>query len=325
MVICILLLEDGRTRVTVDGVSFIMSADERRYTQVRDGTSSGKRVPRNLMIQGVPFLRTKLGNLVQKSAIVKLPSRKQLQQSRRDCLVYNRTGIYVCLPKYDTGVFQGQCKHAACPYVHDPKRVLVCPNWLRHRCKFKTSFPDELVRVKPDCRFVLPKRMPVRPQDQCYFSHTMRESKVPLCSFFARGMCDKEECPYVHVKMNSTAPVCPEFANGWYCKATITGGHCLKRHVYECPEWVQSNGICMRLEEGKKCALAHPKRYARGNRVWPSRWDRECDFVDDGIDPDQSHDIEEGNFIPLSFEEDEDDDELEDEEYSEEEEDPDAQ
>ena len=50
----------------------------------------------------------------------------------------------------------------------------------------------------------------------CPFSHKVSKEKMPVCSYFLRGKCNRDDCPYLHVNVNRDAEICEDFVNG-YC------------------------------------------------------------------------------------------------------------
>ncbi|CAF0911525.1 unnamed protein product, partial [Brachionus calyciflorus] len=133
-----------------------------------------------------------------------------LNNKKKYCLFYNRFG---------------RCSRGKnCEYIHDPKRVSLCPRFLRGTCKV----------------------------DNCPFSHDTSPEKMPLCSFFASGCCNRENCPYQHVFYGKDAKFCVDFAKG-YCPL---GTKCESIHLLECPDF-EKHKKCPR---GKKCPLLHRKK-----------------------------------------------------------------
>lgn len=65
----------------------------------------------------------------------------------------------------------------------------------------------------------------------CPFSHQITKEKVssckyiclftkvfvkmPVCSYFLRGVCTKDNCPYLHVYVGENAEICQDFAKGF--------------------------------------------------------------------------------------------------------------
>ena len=59
--------------------------------------------------------------------------------------------------------------------------------------------------------------------DDCPFSHQVAKEKMPVCSFFLRGVCIRDACPYLHIKVNTGAQVCSDFLTG-YCQLADKAG-----------------------------------------------------------------------------------------------------
>lgn len=38
---------------------------------------------------------------------------------------------------------------------------------------------------------------------------------MPTCSYFLRGVCNRDDCPYLHVNVSKTAKVCQDFIKGF--------------------------------------------------------------------------------------------------------------
>jgi hypothetical protein len=51
--------------------------------------------------------------------------------------------------------------------------------------------------------------------DDCPFSHKVAKEKMPTCSYFLRGVCNRDNCPYRHVNVSKTAEVCQDFVKGF--------------------------------------------------------------------------------------------------------------
>lgn len=85
----------------------------------------------------------------------------------------------------------GKCNRGEnCPYIHDPEKVAVCTRFLRGTCK-KTD-------------------------GTCPFSHKVSKDKMPVCSYYLKGICSNSNCPYSHVYVSRKAEVCQDFLKG-YC------------------------------------------------------------------------------------------------------------
>ncbi len=120
----------------------------------------------------------------------------------------------------------GRCARGdRCEQIHDPKRISLCPRFLRGTCN----------------------------QANCLFSHTISAEKMPLCAYFAKGCCSRENCPYSHVYFGKEAKVCLRFARDGFCPL---GSKCDRAHVNECEEFVRT----LECSKGDQCPFMHRKR-----------------------------------------------------------------
>ncbi|XP_037105224.1 zinc finger CCCH domain-containing protein 3 isoform X1 [Syngnathus acus] len=131
------------------------------------------------------------------------------KKQRQFCMYYNRFG------KCNRG--------GSCPFIHDPDKVAVCTRFLRGTCK--------------------------QADGACPFSHKVAKEKMPVCSYFLKGICNNSECPYSHVYVSHKAKVCEDFVKG-YCPQ---GEKCKKKHTLVCPDFSKM-GSCPR---GARCKLRH--------------------------------------------------------------------
>ncbi|XP_051567727.1 zinc finger CCCH domain-containing protein 3 [Myxocyprinus asiaticus] len=152
---------------------------------------------------------------VQRSLAIIRQARQKKQKAKQYCMYYNRFG---------------KCNHGdTCPYIHDPDKVAVCTRFLRGTCK--------------------------QTDGTCPFSHKVAKEKMPVCSYFLKGICNNSSCPYSHVYVSRKAAVCKDFVRG-YCPQ---GDKCKKKHTLVCPEF-SSTGVCPR---GSKCKLHHRQSVKR--------------------------------------------------------------
>ncbi|XP_067315946.1 zinc finger CCCH domain-containing protein 3 [Pseudorasbora parva] len=152
---------------------------------------------------------------VQRSLAIIRQARQKKQKAKQYCMYYNRFG---------------KCNHGdTCPYIHDPDKVAVCTRFLRGTCK--------------------------RTDGTCPFSHKVAKEKMPVCSYFLKGICNNSSCPYSHVYVSRKADVCKDFVRG-YCPQ---GDKCKKKHTLVCPDF-SSTGVCPR---GTKCKLHHRESVKR--------------------------------------------------------------
>ncbi|XP_075405311.1 zinc finger CCCH domain-containing protein 3 isoform X2 [Tenrec ecaudatus] len=163
-----------------------------------------------------------LARAVQRSLAILRQARQKRREPRAEyCTYYNRFG---------------RCSRGErCPYIHDPEKVAVCTRFLRGTCK-KTD-------------------------GTCPFSHQVSKDKMPVCSYFLKGICSNSSCPYSHVYVSRKAEVCKDFLQG-YCPL---GTKCKKKHTLLCPDFAR-RGVCPR---GAQCQLLHRSR-KRASRRSPS-------------------------------------------------------
>ncbi|KAJ8389016.1 hypothetical protein AAFF_G00124130 [Aldrovandia affinis] len=155
------------------------------------------------------------GRAVQRSLAIVRQARQKKLQERQYCMYYNRFG---------------RCKRGSdCPFIHDPDKVAVCTRFLRGTCK--------------------------QTDGSCTFSHKVSKEKMPVCSYFLKGICNNGSCPYSHVYVSRSAAVCQDFIRG-YCPK---GEKCKQKHTLLCPDF-SSTGSCPR---GSKCKLQHRQRTKR--------------------------------------------------------------
>lgn len=112
----------------------------------------------------------------------------------------------------------------------------------------------------------------------CPYSHNTNNEKIPLCSFFANGCCNRDNCPYLHVYNGKNAEFCEAFANG-YCNLgnkvaffvkNLKLNHfellkfkCLRAHLKVCFEYSKTQ-TCPR---GNKCPLLHTKQVKKPQQI----------------------------------------------------------
>eukprot|EP00210_Caulerpa_lentillifera_P007636 g7293.t1 len=101
---------------------------------------------------------------------------------------------------------QNYCQTGRCPrkghcrYVHDPSKVIVCPNWLRQNCNKKN----------------------------CTLQHVKRRELMPHCMLFQKGKCHDDNCTLLHAIFDPKLTPCINFQRS-YCPI---GEKCMRRHVF---------------------------------------------------------------------------------------------
>ncbi|XP_034093355.1 zinc finger CCCH domain-containing protein 3 isoform X2 [Gymnodraco acuticeps] len=162
-----------------------------------------------------PYSSRNLASRAVQRSIAIIRNARQKKQPKQYCMYYNRFG---------------KCNRGnSCPYIHDPDKVAVCTRFLRGTCKLADG--------------------------SCPFSHKVAKEKMPVCSYFLKGICNNSDCPYSHVYVSRKAEVCEDFVKG-YCPE---GEKCKKKHTLVCPDFSKS-GSCPR---GARCKLQHRQRAKR--------------------------------------------------------------
>ncbi|XP_048385221.1 zinc finger CCCH domain-containing protein 3 [Stegostoma tigrinum] len=218
----------------IGGVLYSVSANKLSKScaiPIRSGVTSAKSAVKSARLEGdfdssgiyVPSSLTKAvahrhiaSRAVQRSLAIIRLAKQKKSKKKEYCMYYNRFG---------------KCNRGDdCPYIHDPEKVAVCTRFLRGTCK-KTD-------------------------GTCPFSHKVSKDKMPVCSYYLRGICSNNTCPYSHVYVSRKAEVCRDFLKG-YCPL---GAKCKKKHTLVCPEFSKT-GSCA---QGSKCKLQHLQR--KGNK-----------------------------------------------------------
>ncbi|XP_052455628.1 zinc finger CCCH domain-containing protein 3-like [Carassius gibelio] len=205
----------GRSMRWIGGMLYSVSANKLSRTQTTCKTNSRPGEWYNPYVSSTgnqgrtSATRYIASRAVQKSLAIIRQARQKKQKAKQYCMYYNRFG---------------KCNHGdTCPYIHDPDKVAVCTRFLRGTCK--------------------------QTDGTCPFSHKVAKEKMPVCSYFLKGICNNSSCPYSHVYVSRKADVCKDFVRG-YCPQ---GDKCKKKHTLACPDF-SSTGVC---PHGSKCKLHH--------------------------------------------------------------------
>ncbi|KAI9749520.1 MAG: hypothetical protein M4579_006840 [Chaenotheca gracillima] len=213
--------------LVIDGIRFQVTNGGSRLAKLPDDLNSAKTTPKDVMVGGVKFLRSKHGNLYRSGVVKAKRPGGAMKKINEPCERFTRTGIFVSTPNlYVTTVPCSCSKGPLCPYQHDPSKVGICKDFLQNG-----TCPTG---------------------DACDLSHDPTPERVPACLHFLRGKCSNPNCRYAHVRVNPGAPVCASFAKVGFCGK---GAECLERHVHECPDYA-NKGSCGNL----KCRLPHIDR-----------------------------------------------------------------
>ncbi|XP_051562268.1 zinc finger CCCH domain-containing protein 3-like [Myxocyprinus asiaticus] len=172
----------GRSMRWIGGALYRVSANKlsRTHTTCSPNSRSGEwyspDVSSTSSLGKTSATRYVASRAVQRSIAIIRQARQKKQTAKQYCMYYNRFG---------------KCNHGdACPYIHDPDKVAICTRFLRGTCK--------------------------QTDGTCSFSHKVVKEKMPVCSYFLKGICNNSSCPYSHVYVSRKAAVCKDFVRG-YC------------------------------------------------------------------------------------------------------------
>ncbi|XP_006830928.1 PREDICTED: zinc finger CCCH domain-containing protein 3 [Chrysochloris asiatica] len=208
----------------IGGVLYRVSANKLSKTSGRLSDAGSRPLLRTGRLEPASSCSHSLvSRAVQRSlAIIRQARQKRKERREEYCMYYNRFG---------------RCNRGQlCPYIHDPEKVAVCTRFLRGTCK-KTD-------------------------GTCPFSHHVSKDKMPVCSYFLKGICSNSSCPYSHVYVSRKAEVCQDFLKG-YCPL---GTKCKKKHTLLCPDFSR-RGVCPR---GPQCQLLHRSQKCPGRQAAPA-------------------------------------------------------
>nr|XP_015001614.1 zinc finger CCCH domain-containing protein 3 [Macaca mulatta] len=209
----------------IGGVLYKVSANKLSKTSGQPGDAGSKPLLRTGRLDPAGSCSRSLASrAVQRSLAIIRQARQRREKRKEYCMYYNRFG---------------RCNRGErCPYIHDPEKVAVCTRFVRGTCK-KTD-------------------------GTCPFSHHVSKEKMPVCSYFLKGICSNSNCPYSHVYVSRKAEVCSDFLKG-YCPL---GAKCKKKHTLLCPDFAR-RGACPR---GAQCQLLHrtQKRHSRRAATSPA-------------------------------------------------------
>nr|CAH8856957.1 unnamed protein product [Trichobilharzia regenti] len=96
----------------------------------------------------------------------------------------------------------GKCPSVTCAFTHDENYLRICPKFLLRICPLG--------------------------KDACPLAHVLDPCRLPQCSFYESGNCDRDQCPYLHVNYPPDTAVCSDFTMGRCSRGRL----CNKRHVW---------------------------------------------------------------------------------------------
>ncbi|KAK4470720.1 hypothetical protein MN116_006247 [Schistosoma mekongi] len=100
----------------------------------------------------------------------------------------------------------GYCSAKQCSFSHDKNYLRICPRFLQQNCTLGS--------------------------DSCPLAHVLDPCRLPQCTYYESGSCERAHCPYLHIKHHSKSVICSDFARG----RCPLGRLCNKRHI-----WIQKS------------------------------------------------------------------------------------
>ncbi|KAM0280361.1 hypothetical protein ACHAQH_004074 [Verticillium albo-atrum] len=191
---------NGSKLVKVAGMSRASHPIGSARSQITGDLHSASATPKNAVVGGVQFRRSKNGNLYRQG-VVKLHPHAGVKKVNIPCRMFSSTGT--CL------------KGPTCRYIHDASKVAVCRDFLQ---KGKCANGEECDLSHDLC----PQRTPTClhfikgncANHECPYAHNNVSPGALVCRPFGLyGFCDAgQECTERHVSE------CPDFSNTGVCK-----------------------------------------------------------------------------------------------------------
>ncbi|CAG8031738.1 unnamed protein product [Penicillium salamii] len=189
----------GGHEIMVNDVAFRVGRGGSKLTRILNDPSTANNTPKRVTVAGVPFVRSKNGNLHRLGAVT---SKKPNTVKKRDelCKRFSTTGT--CY------------KGPTCLFTHDPSKVAICKDFLQTgQCAAGSSCDlshEPSPHRSPTCMHFLRGRCA---NPECRYAHIRVTPGAPVCRAFATlGYCDKgDSCEEKHVHE------CPDYANAGAC------------------------------------------------------------------------------------------------------------
>jgi len=170
-----------------------------RISHSTDDPKSAQSTPKQAVIAGVTFYRSKNGNLYR-AGLVKAKKGKSLKKIPEPC------------PRFTT---TGTCpKGPHCRYQHDASKTTICKDFLQGKCAVGDACDlshDPTPNRVPACVHFLKGNCT---NSNCRYAHVRVNPGAPVCRAFGKlGYCEKgANCTERHVFE------CPDYANTGVCR-----------------------------------------------------------------------------------------------------------
>ncbi|VDO58493.1 unnamed protein product [Schistosoma margrebowiei] len=179
--------------------SNVLHTKTSRFRYVKPGSSASSRLASKNNLQLVTKFSIKKINRLN----ISRPSAyqyKRIVQKAVHSLKFRRR--MVCQSYCRTGF----CSAQQCSYSHDENYLRICPRFLQQSCSLGS--------------------------ESCPLAHVLDPCRLPQCTYYESGKCERLHCPYLHVRHPPKTAVCPDFSRG----RCPLGRLCIKRHI-----WVQKS------------------------------------------------------------------------------------
>uniref|UniRef100_A0A8H7N9R8 C3H1-type domain-containing protein n=1 Tax=Bionectria ochroleuca TaxID=29856 RepID=A0A8H7N9R8_BIOOC len=167
----------ANNEIIIADIRFRVLDGGKKLAKIIDGSNDLAKTPKNTILAGVKFHRTKTGNLVANRIVKDHRRSGTVKKVNEPCKIFSASGSCPKGPR--------------CRYMHDPNKVAICRDFLKEgKCSQGNS---------------------------CDLSHELTPERVPDCLHFAKGHCAKPDCPFTHSSAPPGAPVCKSFGFLGYC------------------------------------------------------------------------------------------------------------
>ena len=250
--------------------------------------------PKEVNVNGVPFKRSKNGNLIrtkaiQQGSVNKLPPQTdnmlsslilinrlpKTKEKTELCRRYTSTGTCLSPTILLQPILRPAIKARQGLYLNARQLTFLCLGYCPRGAQCPGIHDPDKIALCPSAL----RRTNCSAGDACDLSHTLTPKTTPTCTHYLLGRCMKDQCLYSHSAVDSSSAVCRDFAFLGYCQQ---GQSCKQRHLRECPDYT-NDGRC-RI---RNCALPHVDRASQMRK-------RLANKTEDAMDVDDDQSSEEG-------------------------------